>query len=76
VKWAREQGCPWNEYTCEAAANGGHLEGLRLAREQDCPWDEETRREGTWSCCGGRGITAARGMSRRVGSQRAGTKSC
>jgi hypothetical protein len=40
LKWARENGCPWDEWTCANAAEGGHLEMLKWARENDCPWDE------------------------------------
>ena len=43
LKWARENGCPWNKYTCEGAAKGGHLEVLKWARENGCPWD-------AWTC--------------------------
>ena len=32
LKWAHENGCPWNEYTCSSAARGGHLEVLKWAR--------------------------------------------
>jgi hypothetical protein len=42
LKWARENGCPWNEQTCAYAAEGGHLEMLKWARENGCPWDEDT----------------------------------
>ena len=42
LKWARANGCPWDEGTCEYAAHGGHLEGLKWARENGCPWDELT----------------------------------
>ena len=46
LKWARERDCPWDEGTCEAAAEGGHLEVLRWARELDCPWrPQECRRK-------------------------------
>jgi hypothetical protein len=43
-RWARENGCPWDESTCAAAAKGGHLEMLKWAREQDppCFWDWKT----------------------------------
>jgi hypothetical protein len=40
LKWARENGCPWDEETCSAAAEGGHLEVLKWARENGCPWTE------------------------------------
>jgi len=43
LQWAREHGCPWNEWTCWKAAEGGHLEVLQWAREHHCPWDE-------WTC--------------------------
>jgi len=42
LKWARGEGCPWNERTCAAAAEGGHLEVLKWARARGCPWDEDT----------------------------------
>ena len=54
LRWAREQGCPWDFTTCLSAAAGGHLEVLRWAREHDCEWDEWTCLEplwpGTWRC--------------------------
>ena len=42
LKWARENGCPWDKRTCEFAAYYGHLEVLKWARENDCPWNEAT----------------------------------
>ena len=42
LKWARENGCPWDEMTCTYVAYGGQLEVLKWARAQDCPWDEGT----------------------------------
>ena len=41
LQWARARHCPWDVFTCEAAATGGHLEVLRWAREHDCPWDPQ-----------------------------------
>jgi hypothetical protein len=35
--------CPWDKFTCEAAAAGGHLEVLRWARANGARWDEKTR---------------------------------
>ena len=35
-------GCPWDKWTCAAAAGNGHLAVLQWARAQGCPWDEET----------------------------------
>jgi hypothetical protein len=40
LKYAHENGCPWDESTCEAAARCGHLECLQYAHENGCPWDE------------------------------------
>ena len=42
LKWARENGCPWDERTCRGAAECGHLEVLKWARDNGCPWDENT----------------------------------
>ena len=43
LRWAREQGCPWDARTCSRAAEGGHLAVLQWARENGCPWGE-------WTC--------------------------
>jgi hypothetical protein len=43
LKWARENGCPWDVYTCARAARNGHLETLKWAQDNGCPWDE-------WTC--------------------------
>ena len=42
LRWARENGCPWDERTCAAAAAAGNLEVLQWARQHGCPWDERT----------------------------------
>ena len=42
LKWARQNGCPWNEETCWEAAGQGHLEMLQWARANGCPWDVNT----------------------------------
>jgi hypothetical protein len=44
LKWARENGCPWDGQTCYFAAVFGRFELLRWARENGAPWDEITRR--------------------------------
>ena len=41
LKWLRSEGCPWNWWTCWAAAKGGHLEVLKWLRSEGCPWDED-----------------------------------
>ena len=42
IKWARANGCPWDEWTCTNAAEGGHLEVLQWARANGCPWNSLT----------------------------------
>ena len=44
LKWARENDCPWNEFTCMYAAEYGHLEVLKWACENGAPLYENTRR--------------------------------
>ena len=39
LKYAHENGCPWNEDTCSNAAKNGHLECLKYLHENRCPWD-------------------------------------
>ena len=39
LKWARENGCPWNEEICNCAAFNGNLEMLKWARQNSCPWN-------------------------------------
>jgi hypothetical protein len=43
LRWARANGCEWDEGTCYAAAGGGHLAVLQWARANGCPW-------GKWGC--------------------------
>ena len=43
LKWARENDCPWDAWTCASAAEFGHFEVLKWARENGCPWDKGTR---------------------------------
>jgi len=42
LKWARENGCPWDESTCSPAAKSGHLEVLKWVRENGCSWSQDT----------------------------------
>jgi hypothetical protein len=44
LRWARENGCPWNETTCRYVAAYGKLETLQWLRSENngvgiCPWD-------------------------------------
>ncbi len=43
LKYAHEQECSWDKYTCIYAADKGHLECLKYAHEHGCPWDR-------WTC--------------------------
>ena len=42
LKFARKNGCPWDEDTIANAAKYGHLECLKWAMNNGCPWDENT----------------------------------
>ena len=42
LQWLRSEGCPWGEYVCAEAAEGGHLEILKWLRSEGCPWDGRT----------------------------------
>jgi hypothetical protein len=42
LRWARENGCPFDEDICTYAAQNGHLEVLKWLRENNCPWNEYT----------------------------------
>ena len=43
LKWARENDCPSDAWTCAGVAVAGHLDMLKWLRENGCPWDERTR---------------------------------
>lgn len=45
LKYLHDNGCPWNESSCIAAAsegNLGNLENLKYFHENGCPWNEQT----------------------------------
>ena len=42
LQWVRENGCPWDVWTCSHAAGWGHLEVLKWACANGCPWDDYT----------------------------------
>ena len=37
--WARQNGCPWDMWTCNYAAENGHLDVLKWAHQNGCPQD-------------------------------------
>ena len=81
LRWALEHDCPCKEDTiCEEAAQGGSLEVLMWAREHDYPWCRLRvtlpLRAVTWTCCGGHGRMAARGMNGNVAKRPLGTGTC
>ena len=39
---APENGCPWNERTCQVAACNGQLDCLKYLHENGCPWNQDT----------------------------------
>ena len=41
LRWAKGQGCAFDERTLMFAAQGGSLEAIKWLRSQDCPWDEK-----------------------------------
>lgn len=43
LKYAHENGCVWNWWTCVVAARGGHLGCLKYAHENGCEWED-------WMC--------------------------
>ena len=42
LRWARENGCDWDAWTCLSAARGGQLGILQWLRANGCPWDAGT----------------------------------
>jgi len=49
LKWLRSQDppCPWDEWACTKAAQGGHLDVLKWLIENDCPYEvNQYTREG------------------------------
>ena len=40
LKWARANGCTWDEWTCSYAAESGRLAVLQWAHANGCPWDK------------------------------------
>ena len=42
LAWAKANGCPWREGTCNSIARSGHLAVLQWARELHCPWGAGT----------------------------------
>jgi hypothetical protein len=42
LKYAHENGCPWDEKTCDAATRWDNIECLIYAFENGCRWDDNT----------------------------------
>ncbi len=45
LKWLRENGLPWDEWTCRMAAVSGNLEALMWAKSNGCPWNIQTAKD-------------------------------
>jgi len=43
LKYAHENGCPWDERTSERAVKGGWVHCLLYVIEKGCPWNEKGR---------------------------------
>ena len=43
LKYAHDNGCKWDEWTCAYAAEGGHLHVLIYAHDNGCRWNTLTR---------------------------------
>ena len=41
LKWAKQNGCSWDEETFMRAAVGNHLHVIHWALENDCPFHED-----------------------------------
>jgi len=39
LKYARENGCPWDQRTCDSAAMNDYLHVLRWAIDNGCPYE-------------------------------------
>jgi hypothetical protein len=50
LRYAHENGCPWDAKTTSWAANAGHLDCLKYAHENGCPWNTHTT---DWAADGG-----------------------
>lgn len=42
LKWARKNGCPWDNRILEAAASGGHLDVITWAYQNGCNFSDKT----------------------------------
>ena len=40
LKWLREEGCPWDEFSVSHAAGQGQFETVRWLVENGCPWTQ------------------------------------
>jgi hypothetical protein len=73
LQWARDNGCPWTEWTCAYAAKGGHLEVLKWGAPTAVPGTSRhvrlRRAKAISRCCSGRGPTAVHGTSRRAAAE-------
>jgi len=43
LKWAHENGCPWDRKTCSLAVQSGHTKIVKWIHQHGCPCDHGTR---------------------------------
>ena len=48
LRWARENGCPWDNETTHQAVRGGHRKVFQWARQNGCPWEQNTWLPHSW----------------------------
>jgi len=41
LRYAHENGCPWDDETCDEAVNNSNLHCLKYAYHNDCPWKRD-----------------------------------
>jgi len=71
LKWARHHDCPWVPINVCTRRRGWAAGGVEVGAGARLPvgCDDVVHSQlvaGTWTCCGGRGQTAASGMMRRI----------
>ena len=51
IMYLHENGCAWDESTCEFAAEGGHVECLQFVHQNGCPWNIGTTQAAAQKGC-------------------------
>jgi len=72
LQWARVNGCPWDEYTCQYAAYRGHLEVIQWAHERLLLGQLHVQVSGVGRAPRGAAVGAHERMSVELGDVRGG----